>query len=127
MNCLIVDDSEQFLDSATRLLSVQGLTVTGRASTGAEALRLATTLHPDVALVDIELGDDDGIVVAQRLSAVVPATTVILISVRDRNELAELLAGSGAAGFLRKDALDGRAIADLVGQRRQRDVGPEPA
>ena len=122
LSCLIVDDSEEFLTSAARLLSVQGLTIVGRASSGEEALRLAEALSPDVALVDVELGDEDGIDLARRLRSAGSSATVILISVRDRNELAELMAGSGAAGFLRKDALDARAVTELVTARKQ--AGP---
>ena len=61
--------------------------------------------------MDVELGDEDGIGVARRLDrrAARPAI-VILISLRDRDELAELMAGSGAAGFLRKDILDAPAL-----------------
>jgi two-component system, NarL family, nitrate/nitrite response regulator NarL len=126
LSCLIVDDSEEFLVSAARLLSVQGLTVVGRASSADEALRLAEALSPDVALVDVELGDEDGIGLARRLASVGSSATVILISVRDRNELTELMAGSGAVGFLRKDALDAQAVADLVVARKQTDLGPGP-
>ena len=55
--------------------------------------------------MDVELGDEDGIELARRLTSVARCRDVILISIRDRNELAELIAGSGAAGFLRKDTL----------------------
>lgn len=126
LSCLIVDDSEEFLASAARLLSVQGVTVVGSASSGDEALRLAEALSPDVALVDVELGDEDGIDLARRLTSAGSSATVILISVRDRNELTELMAGSGAVGFLRKDALDAQAVADLIAARKQADLGPEP-
>jgi two-component system nitrate/nitrite response regulator NarL len=126
LSCLIIDDSEKFLASATRLLSLQGISVIGRASTGDEALRLAAALRPDVTLVDVELGAEDGIEVARRLTSGGLPAMVILISLRDRNELTELIAGSGAIGFLRKDALDAQAIADLIAQRRQRNVAPEP-
>ena len=126
LGCLIIDDSEKFLASATRLLSLQGVSVIGGASTGDEALRLAAALRPDVTLVDVELGAEDGIEVARRLTSGSWSTMVILISLRDRNELAELIAGSGAIGFLRKDALDAQAIADLIAQRRQGNVTPEP-
>jgi hypothetical protein len=40
---------------------------------------------------------------------------VILISIRDRDELAELIAESGADGFLRKDTIDAAAISALLG------------
>ena len=85
LSCLIVDDGEEFLASAARLLSVQGVTVVGRASSGDEALRLAEALSPDVALVDVELGDEDGIDLARRLVLAGSSATVILISVRGRN------------------------------------------
>ena len=130
LSCLIVDDSEEFLASAARLLSLQGVSVVGRALSAAEALSLAASLSPDVALVDVELGDEDGIELARRLTADGSAAIVILISIRDRNELAELMADSGAIGFLRKDALDARAVTDLIVQHRQprerSDDRPEP-
>jgi DNA-binding NarL/FixJ family response regulator len=126
LSCLIIDDSEKFLASATRLLSLQGVSVIGRASSGDEALRLAAALSPDVTLVDVELGDEDGIEVARRLTSGDLSAMVILISLRDRNELTELMAGSGAIGFLRKDALDAQAVADLIAQWKQRNVAPEP-
>lgn len=126
LSCLLVDDSEEFLVSAARLLALQGVSVVGQASSAGEALRLAETLNPDVALVDVELGNEDGIELTRRLTSADSSAIVILISLRDRNELAELMAGSGAAGFLRKDALDADAVADLIVQRRQRNAGPEP-
>jgi two-component system, NarL family, nitrate/nitrite response regulator NarL len=118
LSCLLVDDSEAFLSSATRLLSLQGVRVVGRASSGDEAVRLAKELRPDVALVDVELGDEDGIELARRLTSGGWSARVILISLRDRTELAELMAGSGAIGFLRKEALDAQAVADLIVERR---------
>jgi two-component system nitrate/nitrite response regulator NarL len=121
-----VDDSEEFLVSAARLLSLQGVTVVGRASSGDEALRLAEALSPDVALVDVELGDEDGIDLARRLASAGSSATVILISVRDRTELTELMAGSGAVGFLRKDALDAQAVADLIVAGQHADLWPGP-
>jgi two-component system nitrate/nitrite response regulator NarL len=126
LSCLIIDDSEKFLASATRLLSLQGISVIGQASSGDEALRLAAALSPDVTLVDVELGDEDGIELARRLTSSGLSAMVILISLRDRNELTELMAGSGAIGFLRKDALDAQAVTDLIAERRQRNVAPEP-
>jgi two-component system, NarL family, nitrate/nitrite response regulator NarL len=124
-SCLLIDDSETFLASATRLLSLQGIRVLGQASSSGEALRLAAALSPDVTLVDVELGEEDGIELARQLTSGGASAMVILISLRDRNELAELIAGSGAIGFLRKDALDAQAIVDLIAQRGQRNVAPE--
>ena len=124
LSCLIVDDSEEFLASATRLLSLQGVRVVGQASSGSEALRLAEMLNPDVALVDVELGDEDGIELARRLTSCGLSTHVVLISLRDHDELTELMKGSGAGGFLRKDTLGAQAITDLIVQGGQGNVGP---
>ena len=115
MRCLIVDDSEEFLASAARLLGSQGVVVVGCAQSGDSALALVGELAPDVALVDVELGDEDGIVLSRELVARAPETRVVLISSYRREELMELLDDSPAAGFLAKTDLGAAAIAGLVG------------
>jgi two-component system nitrate/nitrite response regulator NarL len=119
---IIIDDNEGFLTSASRLLSSQGATIVGQASSGAEATMLVKTLNPDVALVDVELGDEDGIELAERLAALNSSVAVVLISLREQDELVELIEKSGAVGFLAKEDLGVQAIADLIAQRRQDDV-----
>jgi two-component system, NarL family, nitrate/nitrite response regulator NarL len=113
LRCLIVDDSEEFLASASRLLEAQGLEVVGAVSSGAEAVSLATELRPEVALVDVQLGDEDGFEVTRRLAAAAPSTRVVLISTHPEEDLPELPAS--AAGFLAKTALSGAAIRELLG------------
>jgi two-component system nitrate/nitrite response regulator NarL len=120
LRCLIVDDSEAFLASASRLLSAQGLEVVGRALDGAGALRLAQKLRPDVVLVDVQLGDEDGLEVTGRLAATAHAPRVILISSHSEDDLAELIAESPAIGFLPKSALNARSIATLASAPRGR-------
>jgi CheY-like chemotaxis protein len=114
LRCLIVDDSKEFLASAAGLLDSQGLDVVACASSHDEALDFGKTLEPDVALVDIVLGDEDGVALAQQLALHAPSTRVILISSYERDDLRELIAGSPAVGFLPKNALDAAAIADLL-------------
>lgn len=120
LRCLIVDDSEAFLASASRLLSAQGLEVVGVALSSAEALRLAEQHQPHVALVDVQLGREDGLDVTRRLAATAPATRLILISSHSKDELGELIADSQAVGFLPKTALGADAIAKLLGHRASR-------
>jgi two-component system, NarL family, nitrate/nitrite response regulator NarL len=114
LRCLIVDDNEAFLGSASRLLESQGLQVVGRVSSSDEAVRLAQALKPDVALVDVQLGEEDGLEVTRRLNTGSPLTPVVLISTHSQDELAELIADSPAVGFLPKTALSAAAIADLL-------------
>jgi two-component system nitrate/nitrite response regulator NarL len=114
LRCVLVDDSEEFLTAGARLLESQGVDVVGCATSGAQALDLAEALEPDVALVDIELGNEDGIALTEELVVRAPSTAVILISSYDRSDLGELLARSPAVGFLSKTELGGDAIAGLL-------------
>jgi CheY-like chemotaxis protein len=115
LRCLIVDDNEEFLASASRLLESQGLEIVGLASSGQEALRLAEALRPEVALVDVQLGEEDGLEVTRQLSADGRPIAIVLISTHSRDDLAELIADSPAVGFLPKTALSAAAIGALVG------------
>jgi two-component system nitrate/nitrite response regulator NarL len=115
MRCLIVDDSEEFAASVARLLGSQGLDVVGCATSGAEARRLIGELAPDVAIVDIELGDEDGIELSNELAASAPGTRIVLISAYDPDDLGDLITDSSAAGFLAKTDLSAKAIEGLVG------------
>jgi two-component system, NarL family, nitrate/nitrite response regulator NarL len=110
--CVIVDDNLPFLRISRSMLERQGLTVVGIASTGAEALALAGALHPDIALVDISLGDESGFDVARQLGGLVG--TVIMISSHAEDDYAELIASSPAVGFLSKTSLSADAIRELV-------------
>jgi CheY-like chemotaxis protein len=114
LRCLIVDDNEEFLESASRLLAAQGLDVVGGTTSGADAVGLAQKLEADVALVDVQLGDEDGLELTRRFAAAARETQIVLISTHAENELAELIAGSPAVGFLPKAALSANAIEDLL-------------
>jgi signal transduction histidine kinase/DNA-binding NarL/FixJ family response regulator len=111
---LLVDDSEAFLRSASALLGSQGLVIVGQASSGPVALQLAAAVQPNVILVDVELGPEDGLEVARHLVIAHPRSKVVLISLRDQDELFERIEDTGAIGFLRKDVLNGSAITDLI-------------
>jgi DNA-binding NarL/FixJ family response regulator len=115
VQCLIVDDNRDFLAAARTLLERESLAIAGVASTSEEALREAARLRPDVVLVDVSLGDESGVELAQRLVAD-PAqdATVILISTRSEAELADLIPLSSAAGFLSKSELSANAIRALL-------------
>ena len=61
------------------------------------------------------LGEEDGIGLARQLAERAPPASVVLISSHDWEELAELIAGSGAVGFIPKHELGAAAITELVG------------
>jgi len=116
VRCLIVDDNVQFLEAARRLLERDGLTVVGVASTILEALERADEVRPDVVLVDIELGDEDGFDLARRLAepGEGQAHRVILVSTYDEADFQDLIAASPAIGFLSKQGLTARAVQQIT-------------
>lgn len=124
LRCLIIDDSPEFLDAARRLLRLEGIDVVAVASTGAEALRLARELRPDVTLVDIVLGPEDGIALAQRLaeSDGGPAGKVILVSTHGEDEFADMIHASPTIGFLPKGAISADAIAARIAEGGDREA-----
>jgi DNA-binding NarL/FixJ family response regulator len=108
--CLIVDDSADFRDAARAILERGGIVVVGTARDVAEALLQARELHPDVALVDVDLGAESGFDVAEQLSGV----PVILTSTHDELDFADLIAASPALGFLPKLTLSPGAVRELL-------------
>ena len=121
IRCLIVDDNESFLEAARVLLEREGLGVAGVASGGADAFRQVETLHPDVVLVDIFLGEESGLELARRLVENGPGdeVTVILISTHAEADVADLVATNPAAGFLAKAELSATSIRRMVDEHRR--------
>jgi DNA-binding NarL/FixJ family response regulator len=113
MRCLLVDDSRTFLDAARGLLDRDGVTVAGIASSTAEALLQAGALSPDVAVVDIGLGGENGFDLARRLAT--RGIAVIMTSTSAEADYADLLADSPVAGFLPKAKLSAAGIRRLLG------------
>ena len=93
--------------------------VLGGASSTAEAVSMAAALLPDVVLVDVHLGDENGFALAVRLASEAPSAAVILISSHAEDELAELVFASPAVGFLAKSDLSAEAVAALVANERR--------
>jgi DNA-binding NarL/FixJ family response regulator len=117
LRCLIVDDNASFREEMRGLLAEQGLDVVGGAGSAAEALCQIADLGPDVALIDIDLGEESGLEFARRLrerpgQAAVPQ--IILISTHDEAEYADLIEASSAIGFLAKTDLSAAAIRQML-------------
>jgi len=116
--CLIVDDSAVFLRAARALLETDGIAVTV-ASTGGEALRLIDEVDPHVVLVDIDLGDENGFDLVARIAGRRRcdggALQTIVVSNHSREDFEEMIAASGARGFLTKSALSAANIRSVTG------------
>ena len=117
LRCLIVDDSPRFGEEARSLLEHEGVSVVGVVASGDEAVRLAEALAPNLALIDISLGEESGFDVARRLvdglDAAAPA--IIFVSTRDGQEFRGRIAASPAVGFIAKTELSAESIRRLLG------------
>jgi DNA-binding NarL/FixJ family response regulator len=113
LRSLIVDDNARFLSAARTLLEREGIAVVGVASSCAEAIRLAGALRPDVALVDIDLGDESGFDVARRLAGA-DLSRVVLISAYPEADFSELIAASPAVGFLPKADFSATRLREVL-------------
>jgi CheY-like chemotaxis protein len=116
LRCLIVDDNREFLETASGVLERGGIDVVGVAVSSAQALRTAAQLRPDIILVDVDLGGEDGFDLAEQLHRQEQPSVpqVILISIHSPQDFAELIANSPAVGFVPKTALSVSAIRSVL-------------
>jgi DNA-binding NarL/FixJ family response regulator len=119
MSVLIVDDHAMFRARARTIVESAGHDVIGEADDVASALVQCASLHPDVALVDIQLPDGDGFTLAEALSATVDPPTVVLISSRTALDFGSRLRNTRAVGFIQKDDLSRATLHALLGEAQQ--------
>jgi len=104
---LAVDDRAVFLRATRELIAATpGFRQVGEAASGAEALRLAADLRPDLVLVDVRMPGMDGVETARRLLASDPETVVVLVSLDE-------LPQHAPCATLRKQELSTRALRQV--------------
>jgi two-component system response regulator NreC len=110
----IVDDHGLVREGIRVLLEREpGLEVVGEASGPAEAFALADRARPDVALIDLTLGDSDGIALIRGLGVRYPETRTIAVTMhRDGETVREALL-AGAAGYVVKGASRAELVAAI--------------
>lgn len=100
---LIADDHEIVRRGLRTLLEAQpGCLVVGEASNGAEAVQRAAELKPDVAMLDVDMPDLNGIEATRRIRETVPQTEVLILSVHDSEQMVRQVMACGARGYLVK-------------------------
>lgn len=100
---LIVDDQALFREGLRAVLTARGIDVVGEAANGEEAVELATTLRPDVVLMDLRMPVLDGVAATRRLHALIdPPKVIALTTFDDDNSVFEAVR-AGALGYLLKD------------------------
>ncbi|MEU6466491.1 response regulator transcription factor [Streptomyces sp. NPDC046976] len=111
---LIVDDQPLQRYGFRMLLdSVPGTEVVGEAAHGAEAVRRAAQLRPDVVLMDIRMPGMDGIEATRRIVATGARSRVLVLTTFDLDEYVHAALRAGASGFLLKDARPDELLAGI--------------
>lgn len=111
---LIVDDQPlQRLGFKMLLENNPDTSVVGQAAHGAEAVRLAAELRPDVVLMDVRMPGMDGIEATRRIVASGSRSKVLVLTTFDLDAYAYGALRAGAGGFLLKDALPEELLAGI--------------
>src|SRR5919202_5076466 len=103
LRVVIVEDHQALREGLELLLEREGCDVAGTAGTAAEGRSLIEELEPDVALVDIRLGEDSGIDLTRELLDADPARRVVLYTGSSDVDLLSSGLDSGARGYALKE------------------------
>lgn len=128
---LLVDDHPVLTQGLTLIINSEAdLVVCGHAEDADQALELAESVQPDLAIVDISLKNSDGIQLLKNLKARYPGLLALVLSLHDEELYAERALRAGACGYVMKQSplptvltairrvLDGRIyVSDKIADR----------
>ncbi|NIM94136.1 MAG: response regulator [Anaerolineales bacterium] len=102
---LIADDHAVVREGLRSLIATEpGMTIVGEAENGAEAVRLAGELHPDVILLDLVMPELDGLLAIEAIRDEDPEARILVLTSFDEDEKIYAAVKAGAMGYLLKDA-----------------------
>jgi DNA-binding NarL/FixJ family response regulator len=144
---LVVDDHDIVRRGIASLVEGEGIQIVAEAADGADAARLARKHKPDVVLLDVRLGAEDGLDCIKRLLAAAPNTRVVMLSAFESTTYVARSVSAGAHDYLLKsasrkeiiDAVTGaaeghapsragelRRVAGAMSKRQRSDTGEVP-
>ena len=122
VNVMIVDDQPPFRDAARAVLSrIDGFDLVAEVESGEAAVATSHELSLDLVLMDINMGELDGIEATRMITGSHPSTRVILVSTYTLDDLPPGARTSGAMAYVNKDELSPRVV------RRLWETGGDPA
>ena len=108
------------------LSAARDITVVGEASNGREAIAVVERLKPDVVVMDLSMGEMDGMAATKELAAKETSPRVLVLTMHAEEEYLVPLLEAGAAGYLVKSAAD-RELVDAVRAVARGDLYVRPA
>ena len=110
-----MDDNARFRSQLRRMVGrVYPQATIVEAGNTREAVRLVEQTTPQLALVDVILGEEDGIRCARRIKTLQPQARVILISAYPDREFRRLGMEAGATAFVDKKDLDAATVRQMI-------------
>ena len=114
IRCLIADDQAMVREGFAAMLAAEsGIVIAGQAIDGADAVRQARRLDPDVVLMDVRMPVMDGLEATRQIltaAAVKPRLRVLMLTTFDLDEYVYEALRAGASGFVLKDATTAELI-----------------
>ena len=124
---LVADDQSAVREGLVLLLgTLPGIVVAGQAADGETAVELVATVHPQVALMDLNMPGCDGVEATRRITAGHPDTRVVVLTTYADDESIIGALQAGALGYLTKDATRaeiGRAVVAAAAGQAVLDPG----
>ena len=107
ISVLLVDDHSLVRRGFRRMLEDEGdLQVSGEASNGEDAVRLARELHPDVIVMDCALPAMSGLAAVRLILEEFPKQAILMLSMHSEDTLVRQALDAGARGYILKNADD---------------------
>jgi DNA-binding NarL/FixJ family response regulator len=108
---ILADDHEVMRKGLVTLLNEHdGIEVIGEASDGIEAVRLTTSLRPDIVVLDIGMPNMNGILATEHIITAAPYTRILALSMHSDHQFVVRMLAAGASGYMLKDC----AFEELV-------------
>lgn len=107
----IIDDHPLFSRGLAQLIETQkSLKVIGTAKDRSEALDIISKSSPDLAIVDLNLGQEDGLELIKDILSFKPQTKILVLSMHDERFYAERAIKAGASGYIMKEEAESQVI-----------------
>ena len=102
---LVVDDHPLYREGLVAVISTMaGTELVGEAADGAEAVRLAGELHPDVVIMDLNLPVLSGVEATRQITSESPGVSVLVLTMLEGDDSIFAALRAGARGYLLKGA-----------------------
>ena len=111
---VIIDDHIIFIQGLSLLIeSDKGFSVTGSATNSHDGLELIKKENPDCVIVDLNLGEEDGLELIKSITVKFPKTKILVLSMMQERYYSERCLAAGAKGYVMKDAAADTVIRAL--------------